>query len=442
MFELLDSLRPHLGILSGASIVIVFISFGWVSFNNIRFKLNKTGPSANQGLLDESTKKMFLKNLTEVYRTSNIKTVMSTVTENLYYSIEAELSILTKLGLRKEVTIIPVESPVKGEPLPFVIDDGKNNMTLSGLDCSYTEKYIDNATGKVLYKKKIPHSLYTIELIKSDILDLKNEYFCSSCGAPMEVNGDFFDCHYCSAHYNTESYSWSASDVIVQNRKNNNSTSNLFIGFIFMFIAVTLLGLNFPYSILGTISISLDIFLILFSVLCALVVNHQLRYIRKILAADKNFSRSNFKKRVVYLLKRFYLAQGTHSSLIQPLMVSELYKELESVHKYDNYYLLDFDVLALSIKDYYVKNGKQVVSVDIKANTISMNPKKKLRKKKQKIRINVCRDEKTFTNTYDEMKTVNCENCNAPINLAKDGKCKYCGNTFDLSKFDWIIYKI
>ncbi|MGL5434421.1 MAG: hypothetical protein ACRDBO_03350 [Lachnospiraceae bacterium] len=444
MINLLDSLRPNLGGLAAGTIVIVFISLGWLAFNNVRFKMKKMEFSSSQGLLDGNSQKMFLKNLTEIYKTLNMKTIMSTVTENLYYSIEAGLSILAKIGLRKEITIIPMISPQKEkqQQLPFVVEDGKNNMLASGLHCSYVEKYIDNATGKVLYKKEIPNAMYVVELIKSDSHDLENEYFCSSCGASMKINGDFFDCSHCGSHYNTESYSWSASDVMVQNKKKDNLTSNVIIGLIITYIVVNILGMNFPYSILGSISIGLDLLFVLSSILIALVANYKLRFVRQISGSDENFSRFGFKKRVVYLLKKFYLAKDFQNSLIQPFMVPELYKKFEANNKYDEYYVLDFDVLALEIKKYYVENGRQVADLSIKAEIVSMNHKKKLLKKKQKIRLSVCRDEKTFTKAYDKINKMTCENCGAPINLTKDGKCKYCGNLFDLTKFDWIISEI
>lgn len=442
MIDLLDSLRLNLGGLTASTIVIVFISLGWLAFNNTRLKMSKMEFSSSQGLLDENTKKMFLKNLTEVYKTSNMKSIMSTVTENLYYSIEAGLFILAKIGLRKEITIIPMVSSQKEEQLPFVVADGKNNMLSCGQHCSYVEKYIDIDTGKILYKKEIPNALYVVGLIKSDFRDLENEYFCSSCGASMKIDGNFFDCDHCGNHYNTESYSWSASEVLIRNRKKDNFTSNVFVGLMISFIIVNLLGMNFPYSILGSISIGFDLLLVLSSILIALVGNYKLRFVRQISGSDENFSKFGFRERVTYLLKKFYLAKDFQNSLVKPFMVPELYKKFETNNKYDDYYILDFDILALGIENYYVENGRQVANLKVKAKIISMNHKKKLRKKKQKIMLSVCRDEKSFTKAYDKINKNTCEDCGAPINLTKDGKCKYCGNLFDLTKFDWIISEI
>ena len=442
MIDLLDSLRFNLGGLAAGTIVVVLISLGWLAFNNVRFKIKKMEFSSSQDLLDENTKKMFFENLTEVYKTLNMKTIMSIVTENLYYSMEAGLSILAKAGLRKEITIIPIMSSQKKEQQPFVVADGKNDMLADGLYCRYVEKYIDNATGKLLYKKEIPNALYVVELIKRDSLDLENEYFCSNCGASMRINGNFFDCDHCGTHYNTESYSWSASDVIVQNKKKDNLTSNVFIGLILTFIAVNLLGMNFPDSVLSSISVGLDLLLVLSSILIALIGNYRLRFMRQISRSDENFSRFSFKKRIVYLLRKYYLAKDFQNFLVQPFMVPALYKKFEADNKQDDYYVLDFDVLALRIKKYYVENGRQVADLEVKAKIASMNHKKKLRKKKQKIRLSVCRDEKTFTKVYDKINKMTCDNCGASINLTKDGKCKYCGNSFDLAKFDWIISEI
>lgn len=42
----------------------------------------------------------------------------------------------------------------------------------------------------------------------------------------------------------------------------------------------------------------------------------------------------------------------------------------------------------------------------------------------------------------DAVKTGNCPNCGAPINLNQSGKCEYCGSVISTTEYDWVLSKI
>lgn len=428
-----------LGVIIGSVIAVI-----WLIWNNVKLngKETKKANSLGGSSLDTETKQRFLKNLMDVYRTLNLKTIMSTVTENMYYATQASVQVLTKLGLRKEIDIIPNEQLNSYPTANLVMADGKNNMTVDVTNCSYTEKYIDNVTDKVLYQKVLPEAAYVMELIKSDCMERQTDHYCSNCGAPMDIRGDFFNCSHCGTHYATESYNWVVSKTSVENTKKGNLISKLFLIVICAMLVSTLLGQFVGGIYFTAIAIALDVLVAGAVIIYVLVANRALFWIKRMAEIDPQFSRMNFQKRYTYLLKQYYLAKDFQISMIESFMVPELYAKLKEQHQYDDYYLLDIDFLRSEVTNYSIQNGMQVADLKVKVAQVSMNSKKRLRKNKKIITFSVCRDASLSTRIIENTEMIVCDGCGATINLAADGKCKRCGQRYDLSKYDWILYNI
>lgn len=427
--------------------VVVFACLAgmlWLIFSNVKLNAKETRKSASaQGkVLEPDNRARFLKTLTGVYHSLNLKSIMSTVTENLFYATQASINVFTKLGIRKDISIVPDETMNAQPTMGFVVADGKNNMTVDLTYCNYSEQYIDNVTEQVLYQKQIPDAVYTMEVIKSDCLERQDTHYCSNCGTPMDIQGDFFNCPHCGAHYTTESYNWIVSNVSVQNRKNDNRIQKMFL-----FVLLAMLGLAFIGDFIGgtiftAASLTLNIAVALVVALYIITAIQKLAWYKKIAKNDPHFSKMVFQKRLTYLLKQYYFAKDFQLSSIESFMVPALYEQLKQGHQYDNFYLIDLDILKTEVSNYYVENGKQVVELKVRVEEVSLNEQKKLKKKKKDLLFSVCRDASLRTEVVQNAETIVCENCGATVNLTADSKCKRCGTKYDLSKYDWILYKI
>ena len=44
-----------------------------------------------------------------------------------------------------------------------------------------------------------------------------------------------------------------------------------------------------------------------------------------------------------------------------------------------------------------------------------------------------------MTQVNESYKTITCKCCGGNINLTLDGKCKLCGDSYDIAMHDWIL---
>jgi Zn finger protein HypA/HybF involved in hydrogenase expression len=304
------------------------------------------------------------------------------------------------------------------------------------------EKYIDNVTDKVLYEKVTEDGHYILEMLRSDYLEERqNANFCSNCGAPMSIEGDFYVCPNCGTKYTTESAKWVVANSYIYDSKAGNIQGFMFllpaiIMFVVAFIA------NFSSWKIKVLSILIDL-IVLGAALCySSWISKQLSGIKKISQYDKEFSRKSFERRVGYLVRAYERAKDLDISKVRPFMEPSLYARLKDQNKYDEFYMLDFQILKLVVKDFVIKDDKQLAYVTLDVNKVTINEKKKIKKKKGKYDVTLYRHKDTMTDVKLNPEVITCECCGRNMNLTVDGKCKSCGNTYDLSKYDWIIYDV
>lgn len=427
--------------LAAGAFFISLASLLYVIFSDIKFK---SGPSGeNGGIIDKETRDRYVRNITNVMKTFNMKTVESTVTEFMYCFIDQTLAVLKKVGIRKEVDIIESDtSQANTASLNLVVSDGKNNMATALVRGKIMEKYIDNVTDKVLYEKVTEDGHYVLEMLRSDYLEERqNANFCSNCGAPMSIEGDFYVCPNCGTKYTTESAKWLVSNSYTYDVKAASVQSFMFllpaiIMFVVAFIA------NFTSWKIKVLSVLIDMIVLGAALYYSSRTLKLLSGIKKISQYDKEFSRKSFERRVGYLVRAYERAKDLDISKVRPFMEPSLYARLKDQNKYDEFYMLDFQILKLVVKDFVIKDDKQLAYVTLDVNKVTINEKKKIKKKKGKYDVTLYRHKDTMTDVKLNPEVITCECCGRNMNLTVDGKCKSCGNTYDLSKYDWIIYDV
>lgn len=421
-------------------LIISLGAFFYVTLMNVKFK---GGPSGGYGnVLDKETRDRYVKNITGVMKTFNLKTIAGTVTEFMYYYIDQTVAVLKRIGIRKEVEIVEANTPqANSASANIVISDGKNNMTTALVSGRYVEKYIDNVTDKVLYEKVVEDGYYVLEMLRSDHVERQNANFCSNCGSPMNIEGDFYVCPNCGTKYTTESANW----IVANSYCYNNKTGSI-QGFMVLLPIIVMFGVaiisNFTSWKMKALSVFIDLAvlgIVLFY--CAWIAKLMVG-IKKIAEYDKEFSKKSFEKRVGYLVRAYERARDLDISKVKPFMEPSLYAKLKEQNKYDEFYILDFEINKLVVNEFEIKDDKQLAYVSLDVNKITINEKKKIKKRKGKYDITLYRHKDTMTDVKLSPEVITCEACGRNINLTVDGKCKSCGNAFDLAKYDWIIYDV
>lgn len=423
-------------------LIISLIALFYVAFKNVKLK---EGPSGGfKAIIDNETRDRYVENITNVMKTFNLRTIASTVTEFLYCYIDQTIAVLKRIGIRKEVEVVETEilepDSENSESINIIVNDGKNNMSTALVKGRIVEKYIDNVTDKVLYEKTT-NGYYVLEMLRSDHVESQNANFCSNCGAPMNIEGDFYICPSCATKYTTESANWIvANSYCYDNKAGNRKAFLYFLPMIAMFIVAFIA--NFSSMKMKVISVMVDLLVLGIALGYCAWLAKLVSGINKIAKYDKEFSKKAFERRVGYLVRAYERAKDIDISKIRPFLEPSFYAKLKEKNEYDEFYMLDFEILKLVVKDFEIKDDKQLAYVSLDVNKITINEKKKVRKKKGKYDITLYRHKDTLTDVKMNPEVITCESCGRNINLTTDGKCKSCGNTYDLAKFDWIIFDV
>ncbi len=426
------------------SVVLAVAYMLYVIFTSAKIRSTVSSQEGREAarMLDKENRNRIMKNITGVTKTFNLKTIMSTVTESMYYSTECLVNVLKKLGIRKEVKV-EIDEALDNLDTNFslVMADGKNNMMVENIPCRYTETYIDNVSEKVLLKKEYEKAYYNMELLKSDCMERESAHFCSNCGAPMEINGDFFLCGNCNTKYSTESYNWVVTNAYAYNVKKGNVQS-----FFYMVPVIVVMLMGFIGMVGGTlmavVSVLCDLALLAAVFLFGRDIKAKMHYFNVMIEYDPNMSKKVFEKRLQYLVRLYERARDFDINRLKPFMEPKLYEKIKAENKYDDFYFLDMEVERTLLTDFRIEGDKQIADAKIRMVKTTMNENKKVRSKREEISFSIYRHKDCLTDIKKNAEMFTCENCGSTVNLTLDGKCKYCGNTFDVSKYDWIIYQV
>lgn len=426
------------------SIILALAYFFYIIFSCVKLK----GVANNQAdrdaarMLDKENRNRIMKNINEVTKTFNLKTIMSTVTESMYYSTECLVNVLKKLGIRKEVEVqIDEAMENAGTDFSLVMSDGKNNMMVENIPCRYTETYIDNVSEKVLLKKEYEKAYFNLELLKSDCMERQSAHFCSNCGAPMEINGDFFLCGSCNTKYTTESYNWVVTNAYAYNVKKGNVQAFLYMVPVFLVILMGFIG-TVGGVMMSVVSVLCDLVFLAVVFFYGKSLKDKMHYFSVMTEYDPNISKKAFEKRLHYLVRLYERAKDFDINRLKSFMEPKLFEKVKAENTYDEFYFLDMEVDRTYLTNFRIEGDKQIADAKIRMVKTTMNEKKKVRSRKEEISFSVYRHKDCLTDIKKNAEVFTCESCGSSVNLSLDGKCRYCGETFDVSKYDWIIYQV
>lgn len=429
-------------LLTFAGIAILTVGVLYIGFTSTPIKSATGGSKKKEGGIPADFRKQFLDAYNKVFSTYNMQPMNDMLTDFTFYTTKNTVKVLEKLGIKKEVDIkINEKQKQFNEGLSnygFVMQDGKNDMTIDILKCDYTETYSDAQTNKKIYKRVFKNAAYNLEFLKTNEKLNKDITHCMNCGDTLKRNGNFFECESCGTHYESENLKWSASNVSVEPDSNKASGLILagiiglvFLGVIEMFIKNVTFGF-----ILGGIN----------AVLIAGIVLY-LRWawnaaclFKKMVANDPKASRMVFAKRVYYLIRTLEMARDFDLNMIKPFMTPELYEKIKQNNNYDDYYVVDLIFKQIIPTDYRIEGQNQIIEFDIKYNQLLMNPKKKIKETKVKRHYALYKSVNAMTKVNASAQAVICPSCGASINVTTEGICSFCNASYSVSDFDWVFY--
>ena len=426
-----------------ATIVIGAIGILVVSLSTVKFKSISAGDKG-KSIIPKDTTENLIKAYNKVYSTFNMKAMENMLTENMHYTTKCSVESLRKMGLKKEISYKVDQEIAKiqeNQAINIVMEDGKNDMTITTIPCEYTETYIDSTTDKKLYTHTKKAQL-NVSFLKSNQVEKDKDTFCINCGTPMESHGDFFDCPSCKSHYSAENYKWSINDIAVVERS-NVLTGFILAGIVGMVLLSTAAAIvnKFMFG-LAIVGVNLAAFA---GVMAYILWLNKVLSVYKVMAVDDPLaSRTTFFTRISYLVRTLEMARDFDISKTKAFMEPEMYEKIKAANKYDDYFLVDFEVKSGVLSNYRTEGDFRHLDVKLKLNQLILRTdkkKKKIKRKTKKLNYAVKRHVNAKTEVNNSIKMITCKNCGANINLTLNGKCKYCGDNYNIAEYDWILTK-
>ena len=424
-----------------ATIVIGALGILVLGFSTAKIKTFSAGEKG-KSLISKETMDNLINAYNKIFSTFNMKAAENMLTENMHYTTKCTVEALQKVGVKKNISVKVDEEMAKireQQAINIVMEDGKNDMTIASLPCEYTETYVDTVTDKKLYSRTVKADM-NVSFLKSNQVEKDKVTYCINCGTPIEPKGDMFDCPNCKSHYTAENYKWTINDVTIQER------SNVLVGVI-LFGVVGLLLMSAAAAIVqrfvfGLIVVCIDL-LALAGVLAYLAwLNKALSVFKFMTADDPLSSRQTFIKRITYLVRTLEMARDFELSKTKAFMTKDLYAKIEKANKYDDFFLLDFNFKNAVLSNYRTEGDYRHVNVRMKLEQIILrkkDKKKKVKSKTKKLNYAVMKHTSAMTQVNESYKTITCKCCGGNINLTLDGKCKLCGDSYDIAMHDWIL---
>lgn len=100
--------------------------------------------------------------------------------------------------------------------------------------------------------------------------------------------------------------------------------------------------------------------------------------------------------------------------------------------------VIDMDVEDINVADFCVKDGLQQIQIQVTLNNLA-DRGSKLQKQKENLALTLIKAADCKTQTVCGPSVLHCHGCGASIALEQGKVCAYCGEVFDLKRFDWVI---
>lgn len=175
--------------------------------------------------------------------------------------------------------------------------------------------------------------------------------------------------------------------------------------------------------------------------------------INKLIQEDQNFSEAQFKAKVDNIFIQLYTSvMRQNLDKIKHFLSQEVIEKYTTkiealssknqIQMYDELNVSDTDIINIS-------EYEDRFEIEVSLLTKYYNYLLDKTTKKMIGGYPAYRDEKRVTLQLSKIKNAKslgaarvCNSCGANMNINGNGKCEYCGATFELKKYDWILKNI
>ncbi|WHH61334.1 hypothetical protein [Petroclostridium sp. X23] len=391
----------------------------------------------------------------DLFRNRNINTIMNSMSDLLFQALNMEINNLNRLGLKRDIKFIPKKEKERDESIT-VSDFGKFSVTEEKLTGNYQESLIDTTNDTVLWKRQFSKSNLTMVLSRNPEQREKKEFYCQGCGSPIKLVGEQFICHNCGAKYSSDSYDWIIGDIKLSNEGLLGGTSGektksiiteeiskkagLVLGYAIIAVVVASLFLG-KSSIVSTLAGWASNFLVFTMLLGGVYYIYLIFPYRHLIKYDKMSSPQRVNERAGYLLRRLMLTYQNYPGKMKAFMDSSFFERWKNSLKTEEDQLIftETDLSKLNIKKFWVKDGRQHIKLEVATFNLYITPEKVIKETSENIGVILYRNQNVYYQNVFDVQTFYCESCGMPMDLAADGKCRYCGAEYDLADYDWKI---
>lgn len=422
--------------------------------SNIKIQIpNDNTAEIDKALSDEKSSK--LRNAyISVFKTLDIRTAISYMTDLFTNETSLKIKALNRLGIRKEVVFIPNER--NENEATAVINYGQYSVSDDYQNGSFKEQVIDNTTDRVLIENDYPKASFHMCLIRNPDAKKIKEFYCEGCGTPIQLEGEAYVCKNCGAKYSSESFDWliskagASNEGIIQNVKTKDGKYKTFVN-LFAYFLMAMIPLSFfsnkitiikPLAIFSVISVVL-----MYAMSIFIIIKGHTPY-KKIIEFDPYATPQRVADRAGYLLGLLYGSFQNEPTKIKPFMNSNCYskwlQEYENIKQLQPYnsQIFDWDanVQAFNIKKFWTDKKMQYVTVNVTIRYLFLTENREAKSALAMHEFTMCKNKSLkYKHAYD-VDTHFCNGCGMSIDMTADGKCKFCGTTYDIADFDWKIH--
>ncbi len=383
----------------------------------------------------------YLRYYTDVFKSQNLNSVVSIMTDTFYHLVSTTIKGLNRLGIRKEIEVDPFPANVDGqEDTDAVLVEGKTDISSGHVDCRMVERYIDTQTGQVLFEQRHDKKALTLNVTRSSARTAAEPICCLNCGAEVDTSGEIFVCKHCGTTYRSDSYDWVLSSVDwLTFRSKASKLGGLLAGVILAAMILPMILGIFASGrpVLIAIVVILNL-IFLAAVIAGLGFSaHAQAGFNRLAKIDPLASPTVMQRRAVYLMRRLYHAHDHNMADIRPMMDAQMYQYLLQNHRHSGNYVLDFDEVSLDVPRLSMQNGRQVFEANFQANLVVLTPQRRVEFVLKRGKITLYRNQNTRYEHKLQAESFTCGGCGSSLNLTANGSCKYCGLEYDIADFDW-----
>ncbi|MBN2897885.1 MAG: hypothetical protein JXO44_03825 [Clostridia bacterium] len=391
----------------------------------------------------------------DLFRNRNINTVMNSVSDLLFQTLKMEINNLNQLGLRREIRFFPKKEKERDESLT-VSNFGKFSVTEEKLTGNYQEILIDTATDTVMWKREFPRASLKMILSRNPEQKGHKEFYCQGCGSLIELEGELFICIHCGAKYSADAYDWILSDLKLENdgvrggttgektddmkRVDKGQKIGRLIGY--MILPAFLASIFFRGSkLISTVSCTGMYVMIVAGFVSAVLYIYAILQYRRLIRFDRMSSPQRVNERAGYLLKRLMLTYQNAPNKMKAFMDEAFFATWRNSIETEEDRLIfsETDLSHITIKKFWIKNGRQHVKLEIATFNLYLTPERRVKESTRNFGVVLYRHQEVFYKNIFDIESVYCKGCGMPMDLSDDGQCKYCGTEYDLADYDWKI---